>query len=224
MPWEELVWQTTFELNDDDLLWLYAEYNFSRLPPEVQNLIRSRFIARGEHHNIFDSYAFDPALQVDTYQQPTSTTCIFNSIFPLGKIYNKWKTGIPLFPQKPNSRIHYKSVLDRQSVLDIIINMLLAAKIIESTKNGPYLSSIFTVPKPHKKIRPIIDFSHLTPHLKSPKMILTSVYQLLARKSWTTNLFYIKFDFKNAFYNIELKESCSHVRTNAVVHLTIFPN
>lgn len=74
-----------------DLLWLDAEYNFSRLPPEVQDLIRSRFKARSEHRNIFDDYGFDPALRVDTYQQPTSTTVIFNSILPLGTIFKRWK-------------------------------------------------------------------------------------------------------------------------------------
>ena len=59
-----------------------------------------------------------------------------------------------------------------------------------------------------------MDYSHLGKHLKSPKFVLPSIYQLIRNKFiHFNNLFYIKIDLKAAFFNIPLKESSRYVTT-----------
>ena len=68
---------------------------------------------------------------------------------------------------------------------------------------------------------PIFDFSHLTRHLKSPHFVLPSLFQLIRRKPWPPNLFYIKFDFSAAFFNINIKKSSRFV-TSFIYNKTRF--
>lgn len=143
-------------------------------------------------------------------------------MFPLGKIFRRWKDGIPIFPTVKHSvgRIKHTS----SPVHDQVIGELLKSKIIAIApkKHCSFLSNFFLVPKDNgSSVRPIFDFSHLTKCLKSPHFVLPSLFQLIRRKPWPPNLFYIKFDFSAAFFNINIKESSKYI-TSFIYNKTRF--
>ena len=152
--------------------------------------------------------------RIEVYNPCCKPISTFNRLFPLGKIYNRWKHGIPIYPttnhsvgriRKCNSPIH-----------DKVIQELLKGNIIEPApkRSSAFMSNFFLVPKDNNTaVRPIFDYSHLTKHLKSPHFVLPSIFQLVKRKPWPTGLFYIKFDFSAAFFNIPIKKSSRFITT-----------
>ena len=145
---------------------------------------------------------------IETYNPCQKSIKDFNNVFPLGKIFQKWKDGIPLFPKVKHSVGRLRATSSPNH--DRVIDELLKSKIIEVApkKHCSFLSNFFLVPKDNgRSVRPIFDYSHLTKHLKSPHFVLPSLFQLIRRKPWPPNLFYIKFDFSAAFFNINIKKS-----------------
>jgi hypothetical protein len=100
------------------------------------------------------------------------------------------------------------------AALDDYIKQLSLAGIIEPSKRGPFVASLFIIPKQNNEPRLIVDYSNLTPVLKPPKFYLPSIYQLLKRKQFPfVNPFFIKIDLKNAFYNIAIAEQSRYITT-----------
>ena len=100
------------------------------------------------------------------------------------------------------------------AALDDYIKQLSLAGIIEPSKRGPFVASLFIIPKQNNEPRLIVDYSNLTQVLKPPKFYLPSIYQLLKRKQFPfVNPFFIKIDLKNAIYNIAIAEQSRYITT-----------
>jgi hypothetical protein len=96
--------------------------------------------------------------------------------------------------------------------LDQYIERLKLTNIIEPSKRGPFVASLFIIPKANNEPRLIVDFSNLV--LKPPKFYLPSIYQLLKRKHFPfKNPSFVKIDLKNAFYNIAIAPQSRFVTT-----------
>lgn len=93
-----------------------------------------------------------------------------------------------------------------------VVSKLLQAKIISKTVSSNFLSSFFTI-NTKDKVRPIFNYAHLTSSIAAPKFTLPSIYQLLVRKNWDRNLFFIKLDFSQAFFNINIHSKFSYITT-----------
>ena len=93
--------------------------------------------------------------QVEQYQLPVSDTRIFDSIFPLGRIYNRFKDGIRIFVKTKFSR--QKPDRRTNAALDLAISNLLEAKIISESKKCSFSSNIFLISKIGGKVRPVIN-------------------------------------------------------------------
>ena len=151
------------------------------------------------------------ALTYEKFIEPKSSIKLFNSEFPLGRIFNRIKDGIRIFLSTKSSRNNRKS--SSSPLMTKIIKSMLDANIICETKNGPFISPVFLVTKANGNARPIIDLHHQVKHIKTPKMVLPSIFQLIQRKKWLTNLYYVKIDFKSAFFNIEVHPNSTHLFT-----------
>ena len=145
----------------------------------------------------------------ECYLNDQTTIQRFHRHLSIGPIYGKWKNGIPLWPSVKSSVVPYRC--QESLALDAIIENLLRGNIIKTARRGPFVSNIFLVQKSNGQSRPIVDFSHLTPYLKVPKMVLPSLHQLVRKKTWSKNLWYAKFDFASAFFNVDLKEASKYI-------------
>ena len=81
----------------------------------------------------------------ESFPKPVSSVRLLNSVFPLGRIFNKWKNGIRLFLRTT----HLRQPRDHRTndCMDKTIQNLLESDIIRETKSGPFESNIFLVPK-----------------------------------------------------------------------------
>jgi hypothetical protein len=140
--------------------------------------------------------------QAETYNAHKSTIRMLNSVFPLGKIYNRWRDGIRVFLRTKTSR----TPIDHRTspCMTETIKRMMAADIIKEAKAGPFESNIFLIPKSNGLMRPVINLHHLVEYSDVPRFYLPSIFQIIRNKPWGAGLYYIKFDFKNAFFNIEL--------------------
>ena len=145
-----------------------------------------------------------------TFYEPSTSVAIFNSVFPLGRAFHRWKDGIRIFVKTPSSR----QPLDKRTddISSSLVSSLLASNIIELSKPGPFSSNFFYVAKDDSTtVRPIVNFSHLSPFFAVPRLVLPSLFQLARKKLWHENLFYCKLDFKQAFFNLPLHPSSRHI-------------
>lgn len=178
------------------------------LPESIREIAIESFLSRRSRPQISQSPIVEPYFPIST------SIPAFDKVFPLGEIVKRWYHGIPLFPSGSHSvgriRDHVSATKTK-----VIHNLLAAGVIIKAPKKrSAYLSNFFLVQKANAKVRPIIDYSHLGNHLKSPHFVLPSVYQLIRSKFINlTNLFYIKLDLRAAFFNIPLKPSSQYVTT-----------
>jgi hypothetical protein len=147
--------------------------------------------------------------KAELYPPHISTVRLFNSVFPLENIYKKWKDGVRVFIKTDSSRMKRDNRVN--PCLDLTISRMLESNIIKETKSGPFESSIFLVPKSNGLMRPVINLHHLVEHAVLPRFYLPSVFQVIRNKPWGTNLYYIKYDFKNAFFNINVHKSSHHL-------------
>lgn len=145
----------------------------------------------------------------EKHHQPESTIRLFNSQFNIGRIFNKMKNGVRIFLNTKSSRNNRQT--QETPLMTSIIQSMLEAKIITTTKNGPFISPMFLVTKANGRARPVIDLHHLVKHSNTPKMTLPSLFQLVNRKKWPAGLWYVKIDFKSAFFNIELHKDSIHL-------------
>ena len=124
-------------------------------------------------------------------------------VFPFDKkLMRRWRDGIRLWPSKDVIRSFPKRA-DPQLHEDIVA-LLLKRKIIEPMAKPRYVANMFVIRKGEDSFRPIFNYAAMTPHLKSPSFVLPSVYQVVRRKRWPTNLWFAKIDFAQAFFNINL--------------------
>jgi hypothetical protein len=101
-----------------------------------------------------------------------------------------------------------------REILTQYVDKLRQAGIIESSKRGPFVSSIFVIVKKDNTARLIIDYSNITPFLVPPKFYLPSIYQLINRKTFPFKSPHnIKIDLKNAFFNIKIHEKSRYITT-----------
>ena len=146
---------------------------------------------------------------IPIFLKPQSSVKLFHGVFPLPKvIFRKWRKGIVLKCSKPSVR-HVKSRPDTCSEVAVTL-ALLKAEIIEPCSNGPYMAHLFNIPKKPDTVRPIVNLSRISKEMKTPPMDLCSLFQLMERRgprAWIGNLWYVKFDFSQAFYNIPVKRS-----------------
>ena len=145
----------------------------------------------------------------ESYATHRSSVILFNSVFPLGRQFNRWKDGIRVFLKTKTSR--QARSFNTSPCLDATIKAMLEASIIKETTAGPFESKIFLVEKSNGKMRPVIDLHHLVRHSRIPRFYLPSIFQVIRQKPWKSNLFFIKFDFKNAFFNINLHPKSMHI-------------
>jgi hypothetical protein len=153
------------------------------------------------------------AAVVDEYHPipPDDNIILFNSVFPLAPHqFAKWKQGVRLWPAKKWSIIPY-SARHESIASDTIVERFLKSGIISPARRGPYRSNLFLVPKGENRVRPVLDYSHLTRCLPCPKFVLPNLSQLVTRKGWQKDLFYVKLDFKNAFFNIAIHPKSKHI-------------
>ena len=146
---------------------------------------------------------------VEIYHKPESNVRLFHAHFPLGRFFNKVKDGARIFlttKSTRNNRATQKSPAMDQAVVN-----LLAAGIIAPSKNGPCISPMFLIRKASGKARPIIDLHHMVKFSDTPKMVLPSIFQLVRRKIWEQGMWYLKLDFKSAFYNIPVHAKSQHL-------------
>jgi hypothetical protein len=169
-------------------------------------------------HNDINNVAPLPVLSAQSVDDffatpPSNNITTLNSVFPLpGHLFKKWKDGVRLWPTKAISIMPYCGRHESEAT-DTIVKRFLEAGIISHTRKGPFRSNIFLVSKNENKVRPVIDYSHLTEFLPCPRMVLSNLSQLVTRKSWKPNLWYVKLDFKNAFFNINIHEKSKHITT-----------
>ncbi len=103
--------------------------------------------------------------------------------------------------------------MTKSNTHDKVLESLLAAKLVEPSKRCQYNAQFFTVPKPGKKVRPVFDYSLMTPHIQPPKFILPNLFQLLNRHTWPKRKYNIKLDIRQCFFNIPLHQKSKHLTT-----------
>lgn len=97
------------------------------------------------------------------------------------------------------------------------MDRLESAGIVTRTTAGPFRTNMFhLIDNAQTKLRPIFDFSHLTPHLQAPYFLLPSIYQILEKQHWPPNLKYVKLDFSQAFFNLDIHPSSKYITTTKV--------
>lgn len=148
--------------------------------------------------------------KLPVYHKPETNIRTFNKEFPLPKrLFNKWKDGIQIWSSKKFGK-KYKDIVTEEKTL--VLNELLSKDIIEKTKKGPFISDFFLL-EGKEKIRPIFNYSQLTKSLNPPKFYLPSLYQMVKRINWKSNLFFVKLDFKQAFFNLNINPKSAYLTT-----------
>jgi len=151
------------------------------------------------------------------YIKPNSNVQKFNKVFPLpASLYNKIKLGVRVWPTK--QYIIKKPYAKEPKAHMQICEQLLTAGIIEEVPRQEwakcrFLSRMFIIPKGTNSIRPIFNYSALTPFLVSPKFVLPSIFQVARKMDWPRGLFYAKLDIKQAFFNINMHPKSKYVTT-----------
>jgi len=146
-------------------------------------------------------------------QSPPDSLLFFCNEFDVSHSHRKMLLpGVRIWPTAKS--VPRKQKTKPTAALDDYIKQLSLAGIIEPSKRGPFVASLFIIPKQNNEPRLIVDYSNLTPVLKPPKFYLPSIYQLLKRKQFPfVNPFFIKIDLKNAFYNIAIAEQSRYITT-----------
>ena len=158
------------------------------------------------------SYSSDDTfLTCPELQTPPDSLAVFCDEFSVSQNHRSmflpgvriWPTAKSV-PRKPKTR--------STPTLDCYLANLKKAGIIEPSKRGLFVASLFIIPKQDGKARLKVDYSNITPILRPPKFYLPSIYQLLHKKLFPfSNPFYIKIDLKNAFYNIAIQEKSRYI-------------
>ena len=155
----------------------------------------------------------DTLLTCPEIQTPPDSLAVFCDEFSVSQNHRSmflpgvriWPTAQSV-PRKPKTR--------SPPTLDCYLANLKKAGIIEPSKRGPFVASLFVIPKQDGKARLIVDYSNITSILRPLKFYLPSIYQLLHKKHCPfSNPFYIKIDLKNAFYNIAIHEKSRYITT-----------
>ena len=169
----------------------------------------SYFTARSQSSNFSD----ESFLTCPEIQTPPDSLSVFCDVFNVSQKHRAmflpgvriWTTANSV-PRKPKTK--------STATLTNYLNNLKKAGIIEPSKRGPFVASLFIIPKQDGQARLIVDYSNLTPILKPPKFYLPSIYQLLHRKHIPCkNPFFVKIDLKNAFYNIAIHKKSRYLTT-----------
>ena len=151
---------------------------------------------------------------IPSFYEPVASIARFNNIFPLGRQFHRWKDGVRIYTSCKSSRTHIDRRTDTTSRK--LVAALLSANIIEPSRAGPFVSNFFYVVKDSSSttaVRPIVNYSHLSPFIKVPKLVLPSLFQIARKKLWSSNLMYVKLDFKQAFFNIPIHPKARHITT-----------
>lgn len=162
-------------------------------------------------------------VDIPIFHTPQSTVKLFNSVFPLPpNLFRQWKKGV-VVRCPVSSVIHEKAWLDSEDEI-AATHALLRAKIIEPAADGPFMAHLFNIPKEPNSVRPIVNFSRLSECMDTPPMQLESLFQLVARTSnsegWIDNLWYVKFDFSQAFFNIPIERRSKRYLSFKVAEVT----
>ena len=148
--------------------------------------------------------------KLPTYHKPASSIQLFHEEFPLPtRLFRKWKDGIKIWSSKKFAK-KYKDIVTTEKTA--VLNELLSKDIIIKTKKGPFISDFFLL-EGKEKIRPIFNYSQLTKSLNPPKFFLPSLYQIIKKRNWQENLYFIKLDFKQAFFNLNINPKSAYLTT-----------
>jgi hypothetical protein len=166
------------------------------------------FHTANENASTSDSFITCPEIQ-----SPPESLLSFCNEFDVSHSHRKMiLPGVRIWPTAKSVPRKHKT--KPTAALDDYIKQLSLAGKIEPSKRGPFIASLFIIPKQNNEPRLIVDYSNLTPVLKPPKFYLPSIYQLLRRKQFPfVDPFFIKIDLKNAFYNIALAEQSRYITT-----------
>lgn len=194
-------------MHDDDIRDS-EEFNllYPELPPEMRvHAIRNFLYRTGNKPQI------PKTSTIPTFTPVQTSIRDFNAVFPLGEIFKRWKYGIPIFPKCNHSVGRIRN--DSDPFRTAVIEQLLIGKVISKANHSAFISNFFVITKNSGSLRPIMDYSHLTKKLSSPHFVLPSLFQVIKNNIFKNNLFFVKIDLKNAFFNIPLKQSSRYVTT-----------
>ena len=150
---------------------------------------------------------------IPNYYQPESTFETFDRQFGIPKhLKRRWKNGVRLWPDVKFSKTRTRTRDDE--ITAEIVKRLLKEKIIVTTNSGPFVSSLFYIlNQDGSKLRPIFNYKHLTKALNTPHFNLPSLYQVVHKRQWQPDLYYIKLDFKQAFFNLPIHPASQFITT-----------
>ena len=152
-------------------------------------------------------------LVIPDYFEPRTNVRKFHSQFPLPlRLFRKWKNGVSLWCTEKSIR-HPKFRRDTPDEI-AVVQSLLRANIVEKSENGPFVTHLFNVPKDENGVRPIVNLSQLSKRLTGAFPVrLCSVFQLVDKPMWEKDLWYVKLDFAQAFYNIPIAKASRSLLT-----------
>ncbi len=148
---------------------------------------------------------------IPEYFTPKASIRSVHAEFPLPKrLYNLWKDGIRLWPKCSYAKDFRKGPID--PINQIIVDRLVKAGICEVTTSSPFCSSMFYLLNNNKtSLRPIFNYGHLTKYFTTPHFNLPSVYQVIDKYNWQSNMYYVKLDFSQAFFNINIHNKSKYI-------------
>ncbi|CAF0892387.1 unnamed protein product [Brachionus calyciflorus] len=165
------------------------------------------FVSRG---NIIQ----DCTVPEDLFFEPRSNIRDFCRVFPLpANLYSKWKDGVKIYLKQKFVKQHTPSMDTYSEFHERVVQHLASKKILEPCSNKGFYTGMFCVPKDKTSFRPIFNFKKLSALLTTPKFMLPSIYQILQKQNWPSNLFWVKIDIKQAFFNININRNSRYILT-----------
>ena len=124
------------------------------------------------------------SLPVPEYHKPVGNIRTFHAEFPLPpKLFYKWKDGVKIFTKSKYCKQYTK---DSNPIYhERIVKELTGAGILVPSSKKGFMTTMFTVPKDKDSVRP----------------------------SWPKNLYYIKLDVAQAFFNINVHKKSQFLLT-----------
>ncbi|CAF1080166.1 unnamed protein product [Brachionus calyciflorus] len=150
----------------------------------------------------------------DLFFEPRSNIRDFSRVFPLpANLYSMWKDGVKIYLKQKFVKQHTPSMDTYSEFHERVVQHLVSKKILEPCSNKGFFTGMFCVPKDKSSFRPIFNFKKLSALLTTPKFMLPSIYQILQKQNWPSNLFWVKIDIMQAFFNININKNSRYILT-----------
>lgn len=113
-------------------------------------------------------------------------------------------TGVHL-PRPLNAPKTFK-VTCPSPIMDSVVDTWVANGLLERNPNLKYAQAMFVVPKRDNKVRPIVDYSHWTEFITTPRFSLLLAGSAIRKTPLGNSM--IKIDLTSGFHKIPLSKSC----------------